>query len=87
MSEIWKKKWLTVTLYSLATAVALERIDTDSHWLSDVVGAAFVGRAIGKRTVRLHYTKSEDKRPSAFEYEVQPLVSDESVGVSAVVRF
>ena len=87
VSNVWKKTWLTATLYSLATVVALHRIDVHAHWLSDVVGAGIVGHAIGRRIVRFHYPESEDGRRSAFEYSVQPLVSQDLVGVSTVIRF
>jgi membrane-associated phospholipid phosphatase len=54
VSEVWRKKWLTRTLYALSGLVAAQRLDREAHWLSDVVGAALIGRAVGKRIVRFH---------------------------------
>jgi len=38
VSEVWQNPWVTWPLYMLATAVAFQRTEVDTHWLSDVVG-------------------------------------------------
>jgi membrane-associated phospholipid phosphatase len=45
---------VTITLYSLATATAFQRIHTNRHWFSDVVSAAVWSTAVGIGTVRIN---------------------------------
>lgn len=58
----WKPA--SVTLYGLATTVALQRISDEQHWASDVwLGAAY-GWAVAKLVVRLHEEDSIRLEPA-----------------------
>jgi membrane-associated phospholipid phosphatase len=45
---------VSVALYSLAAATAFQRLHRDRHWLSDTVGGAVWGTAVGLGVVRAH---------------------------------
>lgn len=80
VSEVWQNPWITWPLYALATAVAFQRTEADAHWLSDVVGAAFLGHAIGKTIVQMHYRHDIDGR-------LMPYVADHVVGLQLAFEF
>ncbi|MBZ5637953.1 MAG: phosphatase PAP2 family protein [Acidobacteriia bacterium] len=75
VSEVYPYRSVRWPLYALAGAVGVHRLEHDAHWLSDVVGAAMLGRAIGKGMVHLH-ARSRAVRP-----EILPFVSGSAVGV------
>jgi len=81
VSEVWQTPWVTWPLYILATAVAFERTQVDAHWLSDVVGAAFLGHAVGKTIVRMHYRHGE------LDGRLTPYVGDHAVGLQLTFNF
>ncbi|MGO9244578.1 MAG: phosphatase PAP2 family protein [Verrucomicrobiia bacterium] len=80
VSEVWQTPWITWPLYALATAVAFQRTEADAHWLSDVVGAAFLGHAIGKTIVHMHYRHD-------IEGRLMPYVADHVVGLQLAFEF
>ena len=80
VSEIWQNPWITWPLYALAGAVAVERTQVNAHWLSDVVGAAFLGHAVGKTIVRMHYHRD-------LEARLTPYVADHVVGLQLTFEF
>lgn len=80
VSEVWQNPWVTWPLYALAGAVAAERTQVNAHWLTDVVGAAFLGHAVGKTIVRMHYRRD-------FEGKVTPYVADHVVGLQVTFDF
>ena len=80
VSEVWQTPWITWPLYALATAVAFQRTEADAHWLSDVVGAAFLGHAIGKTIVHMHYRHDIDGR-------LMPYIGDHVVGLQLAFQF
>ena len=80
VSEVWKNPWVTWPLYGLAGAVAMERTQVNAHWLSDVVGAAFLGHAVGKTIVRMHYRHD-------LEGKVTPYVANHTVGLQVTFEF
>jgi membrane-associated phospholipid phosphatase len=80
VSEVWQNPWVTWPLYILAAAVAVERTQVDAHWLSDVVGAAFLGHAVGKTIVHMHYRHDLDGR-------LMPYVADHVVGLQLAFEF
>ncbi len=43
LSDDIHRTWATVSLYGVATGVAVSRVYQQEHWLSDVVGAAALG--------------------------------------------
>lgn len=49
--------WATVPLYSLATAVAVERIHSRKHWASDVIFGAAFGTAMARGILHLHHER------------------------------
>ena len=60
ISEVWQNPWVTWPLYGLAGAVGAQRITDNKHWLSDVVGGAFLGDVVGKNIVHFHYRRNVD---------------------------
>ncbi|MGD1020310.1 MAG: phosphatase PAP2 family protein [Verrucomicrobiia bacterium] len=80
VSEVWQTPWVTWPLYALAAAVAVQRTEADAHWLSDVVGAAFLGHAIGKTIVHMHYRHDVDGR-------LMPYIADHVVGLQLAFTF
>ncbi len=71
---------MTWPLYGLAGAVAAHRLEHNAHWLTDVVGAAFIGHAVGKSFVRFHYRRDA-------EGEMTPFVTKDAVGLQVTFRF
>lgn len=80
VSEVWQNPWVTWPLYILAGAVAAQRINDNKHWLSDVVGGAFLGHAIGTDIVRFHYRRDG-------EGVIQPYITQDTVGMQVSFRF
>lgn len=80
VSEVWQNPWLTWPLYTLAVAVGAHRLEHDAHWLTDVVGAAFLGHAVGKTIVRFHYRRDA-------EGVIAPYVTEDAVGVQVAFLF
>ena len=80
VSEVWQNPWVTWPLYFLAAAVAVERTQVNAHWLTDVVGAAFLGHAIGKTIVRMHYRDE-------FEGRLMPYIGDHAIGLQLAFQF
>src|SRR5262245_45829565 len=60
VSEVWQNPWVSWPLYTLAGAVSAQRITSNKHWLSDVVGGAFLGHVVGQNLVRFHYRHDRD---------------------------
>lgn len=77
--------WIVpVVAYTLASGVALARMNDHAHFASDVVAGAFIGTAIGHSIVHRHLTDSE-KRVS---WNLVPVTSQRGVGgVGIGVRF
>jgi hypothetical protein len=49
--------WIVPTIvYTLATGVAMSRVNDHVHWPSDVVAGALIGRAVGRGIVARHVT-------------------------------
>jgi membrane-associated phospholipid phosphatase len=80
VSEVWKNPWVTWPLYMFAGAVGAQRITDNKHWLSDVVGGAFLGDAVGKNIVHFHYRRNVDG-------VLQPYITQDAVGLQMVCRF
>jgi membrane-associated phospholipid phosphatase len=56
----------TVVAYGLATTVALQRIDSGSHWASDVFVAAAYGTAVARTVVRRHEERKLQLAPAVL---------------------
>lgn len=80
VSEVWQNPWITWPAYGLAIGVAAARVDRNAHWLSDVVGAAFLGTAVGKSLVHFHYHRNA-------QGVVVPYIGDHEVGLQAAIQF
>src|SRR5882724_1860280 len=80
VSEVWQNPWVTWPLYGLAGAVGAKRITDNKHWLSDVVGGALLGHAVGKNIVHFHYRRNVDG-------VLQPYVTQDAVGLQMAIRF
>lgn len=80
VSEVWQNPWVTWPLYIFAGAVSAQRINDNKHWLSDVVGGAFLGHVVGKNIVHLHYRRD-------VEGVLQPYITQDTVGTQVSFRF
>jgi membrane-associated phospholipid phosphatase len=70
--------WIVpVVAYTLASGVALARMNDHAHFASDVVAGAFIGTAIGHSIVHRHSADSE-KRVS---WNLVPVTSQRGVGI------
>jgi membrane-associated phospholipid phosphatase len=67
--------WVKVGAYTLAGLVGWSRMETKSHYASDVVAGALIGIVVGKAVVRLH----ESQR---FRISASPSVNRGSAGVA-----
>jgi hypothetical protein len=81
--EYDERPWVGVIAYTLASAVALQRVYDDKHWASDVFTGAVLGTVVGKSIVYLHKDK---KIENAFLIPIS-VPSEGIYGVMAVVRF
>lgn len=72
-------EWLPfqVGVYSLAAAVALQRVTSEGHWPSDVFLAAAFGRAVAKEVLKRH-----DERDSRRSPKVSVIPCGFGLGVS-----
>jgi membrane-associated phospholipid phosphatase len=57
---------VSIALYSLAAATAFQRLHRDRHWLSDTVGGAAWGTAVGWGVVRAHRSLSNAHSDAAL---------------------
>jgi len=80
ISEVWHNPWVTWPSYIFAGAVAAQRVNSNRHWLSDVVGGAFLGHAVGKTFVHFHYRQDGEGR-------LQPYITPDTVGMQVVFLF
>ena len=73
-----------VVAYTLASGVALARMNDHAHFASDVVAGAFIGTAIGHSIVHRHLADSE----KSVSWNLVPVTSQRGVGgVGIGVRF
>lgn len=75
------KKIVPYISYTLATVVSLSRLESDSHWASDVFFGGCLGFAIGKGLSHIHL-KSKDDSVTFF-----PLLSEDIVAISSCIKF
>lgn len=77
---------VTVAAYSLATTIALNRIETRNHWSSDVFIAAAYGTLVARTVVRLHRERMAERTGTV---SLLPHVSDDGRvdGVRLLRRF
>jgi hypothetical protein len=65
--------------YTIASGVAVSRINDRAHFASDVVAGALIGRAVAKGIIWRH-------RLPASRMTVMPILSDRRVGILLTVR-
>lgn len=82
-ADEYENPFVNVTVYGLASLVALERVYDHKHWASDVFAGAVLGTVIGKSVVYLH----KDKKMENVHIIPISIPSEGYYGVTAVVRF
>lgn len=63
------RPWLHAGLYGVATLTAASRVYTGKHWLSDAIGGAVMGYALGKLMYRLqekNWKRRSVSRPKPY---------------------
>ncbi|HWR82377.1 MAG TPA: phosphatase PAP2 family protein [Candidatus Deferrimicrobium sp.] len=50
----YRQQWIKLTAYSIATLVAVARVNHDQHFASDVLAGAFIGVAVGHGVVHFN---------------------------------
>ena len=77
---------VTIVAYSLATSLALQRIESGNHWPSDVFIAAVYGTLVSRTVVKLHETREKERGRTT---SLLPRFSDDGrlVGVQLMRRF
>lgn len=73
-------KFVAPLLFGTATMVGLGRMYQDQHWASDVLSAAFVGTAVGMKTVKWHHAH-EGNRYDRWMLGVAPMPGDGQLGL------
>ena len=66
-----------VVAYTLASGVALARMNANAHFASDVVAGAFIGTAIGHSIVHRHLPDDE----KSISWNLVPIASRQGVGI------
>jgi membrane-associated phospholipid phosphatase len=67
VSEYFENRWyVAAPIYSLALVDGFGRIGHDAHWLSDVVGAAFLGAGTTELLLYLH--KNHAQQPDRWRF-------------------
>jgi membrane-associated phospholipid phosphatase len=70
--------WIVpVVAYTLASSVALARMNDHAHFASDVIAGAFIGTAIGHSIVHRHSADSEKR----LSWNLVPVTSQRGVGI------
>ena len=69
--------WVPIVAYSLATLVALSRINDNRHWTSDVLAGAAIGWAVGTTLSKLNSSESS--------ITISPVFSGSSLGICVAV--
>ena len=72
-----------VPAFAMAAWTGLSRLADDDHWLSDVVGGAFVGIIWG----RAGFFSVENERETAANFSFLPYISSRSSGFSLALTF
>jgi membrane-associated phospholipid phosphatase len=78
ISEHYDAFWVKAVSYGTATMVGYSRMESDSHWASDVLAGALIGIVVGKTVVGFN----KERR-----YELSPVVDGGMTGVKATRRF
>lgn len=86
ISEMYDNKWYILALSHLAAGViAVERIDTNSHWASDVFFGAALGEIIGRVVAKKH--KRDVERDTGFFLEPMMDRDSDTQGIILTYRW
>ena len=85
LSERLDNIYASITLYSLASLTAYQRIYSDVHWLSDVVLGASLGTFIGLKIVKLH--EKNNPEPSEYSLNIFPIITPRNYEVAFSLQF
>ena len=80
VAEHYDSFWVKAGSYGLASMVGYSRMESNSHWASDVLAGAIIGTFVGKTVVRFN----KDKR---YEISATTLGDGESAGVRVTHSF
>ncbi|MDO8644044.1 MAG: phosphatase PAP2 family protein, partial [bacterium] len=72
--------WYGIPAYSVATLISLSRLDTNKHFLSDVLFGATVGTAFALGVNRFH----KNKKRTSF---LMPQMDQNSIGMEVMYAF
>ena len=61
VSRQYQSWWVGIPAYTLAASVTFQRIESRSHWLSDVVVGAALGHFVGRTLIRRHGTNRSSR--------------------------
>ncbi len=81
VTEILYGPWAGIPAYAVATIAGLSRIDSNTHFASDVATGALIGTLIGLGTARFH-----KKEFSKYFYLV-PIIQEDEAGISMIHPF
>ena len=70
---------LRILYYAIATSISLQRVDSFSHWPSDIFVGAVIGTAVARSIVRRH---AEAKRTAAPAPAAPPAAAPASTPVT-----
>jgi hypothetical protein len=74
MAKQYHQWWIKIPAYTLSTSVALQRIDADQHWASDVIVGGALGYWVGSTLVNGY------KKPSRV-ISFNPYLTIDTVGI------
>jgi len=77
--------YASITLYSMASLTAMQRIYVDKHWFSDTILGAAVGTIIGLKVIKLHEQHSSPK--DDFQYNIYPQIQSGNIGMGLTLQF
>jgi membrane-associated phospholipid phosphatase len=79
------KTWVSVSAYTLAGLVGFARVYHNDHWVSDVVGGALIGAAVGRSVVKLNNLIRSGK--SRVKVVFAPILGEGERGAALTIVF
>lgn len=73
--------WAGIPAYALATVVGLSRLDSNTHFASDVATGALIGTLMGLGTAKFH------KKEFSKYFLLVPAVNEDTAGISVIHPF
>lgn len=81
VAEVLYGPWAGIPAYAVASVVGLSRIDSNTHFASDVVAGALIGTLIGLGTARFH------KKEFSKQFYLVPTIQEDEAGISVIHPF